>query len=112
MGQTVTWITPYKFNKDVPQNVDFRIMDTFLLFYTTLLGFLNFRLYKSLNLLYPPKLDLNKDAQDAGLSALIVESALGFTLLLSKHLLFYLYFLLNPKPNLNQPHQSKQKLKI
>lgn len=74
MGQTVTWITPYKFNKDVPENVDFRIMDTFLLFYTTLLGFLNLRLYKTLNLVYPPKLDARLDDEDAGLSALIVES--------------------------------------
>lgn len=30
-------------------------MATFTEFYTTLLGFVNFRLYQSLNLLYPPK---------------------------------------------------------
>lgn len=30
-------------------------MATFTEFYTTLLGFVNFRLYQSLNLVYPPK---------------------------------------------------------
>lgn len=30
-------------------------MATFTEFYTTLLGFVNFRLYQSLNLHYPPK---------------------------------------------------------
>lgn len=32
-------------------------MATFTEFYTTLLGFVNFRLYQSLNLRYPPKVD-------------------------------------------------------
>ena len=38
-----------------PTDVDYRVMATFTEFYTTLLGFVNFRLYQSLNLLYPPK---------------------------------------------------------
>lgn len=38
-----------------PTDVDYRVMATFTEFYTTLLGFVNFRLYHSLNLLYPPK---------------------------------------------------------
>lgn len=32
-------------------------MATFTEFYTTLLGFVNFRLYQSLNLHYPPKVE-------------------------------------------------------
>uniref|UniRef100_A0A665X2W2 Pescadillo homolog n=1 Tax=Echeneis naucrates TaxID=173247 RepID=A0A665X2W2_ECHNA len=40
-----------------PTDVDYRVMATFTELYTTLLGFVNFRLYHSLNLLYPPKLD-------------------------------------------------------
>uniref|UniRef100_A0A8D2MSB1 Pescadillo homolog n=1 Tax=Zonotrichia albicollis TaxID=44394 RepID=A0A8D2MSB1_ZONAL len=40
-----------------PTDVDYRVMATFTEFYTTLLGFVNFRLYQSLNLLYPPKID-------------------------------------------------------
>lgn len=38
-----------------PTDVDYRVMATFTEFYTTLLGFLNFKLYHSLNLFYPPK---------------------------------------------------------
>uniref|UniRef100_A0A3Q1J5R3 Pescadillo homolog n=1 Tax=Anabas testudineus TaxID=64144 RepID=A0A3Q1J5R3_ANATE len=55
MGQLVTWLVPYQFSHDHPTDVDYRVMATFTELYTTLLGFVNFRLYHSLNLLYPPK---------------------------------------------------------
>ncbi|KAM7416611.1 hypothetical protein PAMA_018589 [Pampus argenteus] len=57
MGQLITWLVPYQFSHDHPTDVDYRVMATFTEFYTTLLGFVNFRLYNSLNLIYPPKLD-------------------------------------------------------
>ncbi|XP_060104949.1 pescadillo homolog isoform X2 [Heteronotia binoei] len=57
MGQLVTWITPYAFSHNHPTDVDYRVMATFTEFYTTLLGFVNFRLYQSLNLHYPPKIE-------------------------------------------------------
>nr|XP_056715291.1 pescadillo homolog [Euleptes europaea] len=57
MGQLVTWITPYAFAHNHPTDVDYRVMATFTEFYTTLLGFVNFRLYQSLNLHYPPKIE-------------------------------------------------------
>jgi len=38
-----------------PTDVDYRIMATFVEFYTTMLGFINFRLYHTLGLHYPPK---------------------------------------------------------
>lgn len=57
MGQLITWLVPYQFSHDHPTDVDYRVMATFTEMYTTLLGFVNFRLYHSLNLLYPPKLD-------------------------------------------------------
>ncbi|XP_029366465.1 pescadillo isoform X3 [Echeneis naucrates] len=57
MGQLITWLVPYQFAHDHPTDVDYRVMATFTELYTTLLGFVNFRLYHSLNLLYPPKLD-------------------------------------------------------
>ncbi|XP_053558186.1 pescadillo homolog [Bombina bombina] len=62
LGQTVTWITPYAFSHDHPTDVDYRVMATFTEFYTTLLGFVNFRLYQTLNLQYPPKLDSRSEA--------------------------------------------------
>ncbi|KAM9446194.1 pescadillo [Clarias gariepinus] len=57
LGQIITWIVPYQFAHDHPTDVDYRVMATFTEFYTTLLGFVNFRLYQTLNLAYPPKLD-------------------------------------------------------
>ncbi|KAM9360234.1 pescadillo [Symphorus nematophorus] len=63
MGQLITWLVPYQFSHDHPTDVDYRVMATFTELYTTLLGFINFRLYHSLNLLYPPKLDSKTEAE-------------------------------------------------
>lgn len=56
-GQTITWVVPYQFSQDIPTDVDFRVMLTFLEFYRTLVGFVNFRLYNEMNMAYPPKID-------------------------------------------------------
>jgi len=57
MGQTVTWIVPHPaFTYEHPAGVDLRLMSIFVEFYTTMLGFVNFRLYHKLNLKYPPVL--------------------------------------------------------
>ncbi|KAK7525476.1 ribosome biogenesis protein Pescadillo [Phyllosticta citriasiana] len=73
-GQDILWLVPYKFVQRVPTDVDFRIMGTFVEFYTTLLQFVNFRLYTSIGLVYPPK--FNKASDDLGgeLDALRLES--------------------------------------
>ncbi|XP_036849403.2 pescadillo homolog isoform X1 [Manis javanica] len=63
LGQPIVWITPYSFSHDHPTDVDYRVMATFTEFYTTLLGFVNFRLYQSLNLHYPPKLEGQSPAE-------------------------------------------------
>lgn len=63
LGQLITWLVPYQFSHDHPTDVDYRVMATFTEMYTTLFGFINFRLYQSLNLHYPPKLD-SKDEAD------------------------------------------------
>ncbi len=55
-GQTVTWIVPHPFAYDPPESVDLRLMSIFVEFYTTMLGFVNFRLFHNLNLKYPPAL--------------------------------------------------------
>ncbi|KAI8594214.1 hypothetical protein EDD21DRAFT_103872, partial [Dissophora ornata] len=49
-------------------------MLTFLEFYQTLAGFVNYKLYSDVNLVYPPKLDLKLDEGGAGMNALIIES--------------------------------------
>lgn len=48
-------------------------MGTFVEFYTTLLGFVNFRLYTSIGLVYPPKFDAKSDEQGGELSAFTLE---------------------------------------
>lgn len=48
-------------------------MLTFLDFYQTLVGFVNFKLYNDENLIYPPKLDVSKEEAAAGLGAIEIE---------------------------------------
>ncbi|XP_077268390.1 pescadillo homolog [Temnothorax americanus] len=57
-GQTITWIVPHHFcfEPQAKNEVDFKIMSTFVEFYIVMLGFVNYRLYHTLNLHYPPKL--------------------------------------------------------
>ncbi|KAJ2423051.1 mRNA-binding ribosome synthesis protein nop7, partial [Coemansia sp. RSA 2531] len=73
-GQSITWIVPYQFSQNVPLDVDFKVMATFLQFYRTLLGFVNYRLYTTSNLSYPPKVDQSMDDSAAGLGSLRVEA--------------------------------------
>jgi pescadillo protein len=72
-GEDILWLVPYKFNQRVVGDVDFRIMGTFVEFYMTLLGFVNYRLYTSVGLKYPPKFDQLKDDQGAELGAFALE---------------------------------------
>jgi pescadillo protein len=67
------WLVPYRFVQRVNGDVDYRIMATFVEFYTTLLGFVNFRLYSSLGLRYPPKFDTRSDENGAELAAFTLE---------------------------------------
>jgi len=54
MGQTITYIVPFKYPASLPMDVDYRVMTTFLDFYVVLLKFVNFKLFSTLNLQYPP----------------------------------------------------------
>ena len=80
-GQDILWLVPYKFVQRVTGDVDFRIMGTFVEFYTTLLGFVNFRLYTSIGLVYPPRFDAKSDEQGGELGAYTLEGrSIGNTL--------------------------------
>ena len=72
-GQDVMWIVPYKFVQRMTNDVDFRIMGTFVEFYTTLLGFVNFRLYTTIGLIYPPKLNVKSDERGGELDAITLQ---------------------------------------
>ncbi|UZJ51033.1 hypothetical protein CBS101457_000353 [Exobasidium rhododendri] len=74
-GQSITWLVPYMFTQYIPHDIDFRIMSTFLELYQTLLGFVLFKLYTDINLVYPPVLDEEQDAQGAGIGALRLTEA-------------------------------------
>lgn len=72
-GQDILWLVPYQFVQRVTDDVDFRIMGTFVQFYTTLLGFINFRLYTSIGLVYPPKFSMDSADKGAELRAFTLE---------------------------------------
>ena len=75
-GQDILWLVPYQFVQRVTGDVDFRIMTTFVQFYMTLLGFVNFRLYTSIGLVYPPKFNLNSSENGGELRAFTLEGRL------------------------------------
>ncbi|KAL8655459.1 MAG: hypothetical protein Q9210_000856 [Variospora velana] len=72
-GQDILWLVPHKFVQRVTGDVDFRIMGTFVEFYTTLLGFVNYRLYTSIGLVYPPRFNAKSDELGGELSAITLE---------------------------------------
>ncbi|KKY19495.1 putative ribosome biogenesis protein [Phaeomoniella chlamydospora] len=72
-GQDIMWLVPYRFVQRVSGDVDYRIMGTFVEFYATLLGFVNFRLYTSIGLVYPPKFDVAADEKGGELAAFTLE---------------------------------------
>jgi pescadillo protein len=54
MNQKVTYLIPYKYPANLPLDVDYRVMTTFLDFYIVLMKFVNYKLYSSIGLKYPP----------------------------------------------------------
>ncbi|GAV53261.1 hypothetical protein ZYGR_0AI05450 [Zygosaccharomyces rouxii] len=73
-GEEVRWVVPFKFPENIPRDIDFRIMLTFLEFYSTLLHFVLYKLYTDSGLVYPPKIDEKKDKIISGLASYILES--------------------------------------
>ncbi|EUC53683.1 pescadillo domain protein [Rhizoctonia solani AG-3 Rhs1AP] len=77
MGQTLTWLVPYQFTQPIPPDVDARVMLTFVELYQTLLGFVFFKLYSDVSLVYPPPLNLDKDEAGAGVGAFTLEDIIA-----------------------------------
>lgn len=73
-GEPVLWLVPFKFPQNLPNDVDFKIMLTFLEFYTTLLKFVLFKLYTDSGLVYPPPVDSKKISGVGGISAYVLEA--------------------------------------
>ncbi|PRW18309.1 pescadillo-family BRCT domain-containing [Chlorella sorokiniana] len=74
-GQAVTWLVPHATSQVLPPDVDYKVMLTFLEFYSTLLQFVNYKLYHSLGLRYPPVLDPKLEQAAVGLEALMQDLA-------------------------------------
>lgn len=73
-GQTILWLVPFKFTQNMPDDIDFRVMLTFLEFYTTLVQFVLFKLYTEAGLVYPPEINQDKIKGVGGLSAYILKT--------------------------------------
>lgn len=52
-GTAIRWIVPHAFTQHLPEDVDFRVMNTFFEFYETMLNFILFKLYNDIGLRYP-----------------------------------------------------------
>ena len=70
-GQEVTWLTPHALAQTLPEDVDYRVMLTFLEFYLAMMGFVNYKLYHDNALRYPPVLDTRLEDNAAGIVAVI-----------------------------------------
>ena len=69
----ITWLVPHKFSQELPTDVDYKVMLTFLDFYEVLMGFVLYRLYASLGLKYPPTIDAAKDEQGSWMYSVKTE---------------------------------------
>ncbi|CAN6602048.1 pescadillo homolog [Trichomonascus vanleenenianus] len=76
-GQPIMWIVPFRFPQNIPSDIDFRVMCTFLEFYTTLLHFVLYRLYSEAGLVYPPTINKEKLKGVGGITAYVLESRAG-----------------------------------
>jgi len=63
LGENITWVLPHSRAYTPPSDVDFRVMSTFAEFYTSLVGFTLFQLYKREDLVYPPQCEIKEEAE-------------------------------------------------
>ena len=53
MGENITWLNPFSHRQKITYDIDYEIMNDFLELYTNLMQFVNFKLFKDLDLDYP-----------------------------------------------------------
>lgn len=73
-GQEIIWLVPFKFPQNIPSDIDFKVMVTFLEFYATLLHFVLYRLYTEAGLVYPPKINETRIKGIGGLNAYVLQN--------------------------------------
>lgn len=74
-NERVVWLTPHMLVQRLPEDVDYRVMTTFLEFYETFLSFVLFRLYHDIGLRYPPDLGSSLEEAGVGVGAVMGELA-------------------------------------
>ncbi|XP_036369120.1 pescadillo homolog isoform X2 [Octopus sinensis] len=89
-GTKVNWVIPHAVAHNYATDVDYKIMETFVEFYTTLMGFTNYRLYNSVNLYYPPQFNIGNTSKqpvidDSEESDIYEEQLAAMTQQLKKH---------------------------
>ncbi|CAK9312004.1 unnamed protein product [Citrullus colocynthis] len=70
-GQKITWLAPHSLHQILTDDVDLTVILNFMEFYETLLAFVNYHVYHSINLEYPPILDPHLEALAADLYGLL-----------------------------------------
>jgi len=75
-NEKVTWIIPHSHAHEPPSDVDFRVMSTFADFYTVLVGFTVFQLYKKEGLVYPPQVEKSNESEISKSSKELLDSLL------------------------------------
>jgi len=53
-GVSLLWLMPHSLKQDIPEDVDLKVLLTFLEFYEVLLQFVNYKLFSMRRLAYPP----------------------------------------------------------
>uniref|UniRef100_A0A183EKN5 Pescadillo homolog n=1 Tax=Gongylonema pulchrum TaxID=637853 RepID=A0A183EKN5_9BILA len=61
MGERITWVVGHDRGIGHITEVDFSVMATFAEFYVTMLEFVNYRLYHSIGLFYPPQISFKSN---------------------------------------------------
>mmetsp|Transcript_18654 Transcript_18654/g.49477 ORF Transcript_18654/g.49477 Transcript_18654/m.49477 type:complete len:597 (-) Transcript_18654:179-1969(-) len=74
-GVTVTWLDPFRFAQNLPADVDYRVMNSFLEIHETLMRSVNMRLFLKMGWSYPPRINGKLVAQGTFLSALLKAEA-------------------------------------
>uniref|UniRef100_A0A915LED7 Pescadillo homolog n=1 Tax=Meloidogyne javanica TaxID=6303 RepID=A0A915LED7_MELJA len=77
MGERITWIVGHERSVGRANELDLTTVAYFVEFYSVLLSFVNFRLYKSIGLFYPPQLQLKQNKSEN--EGLRVNSTPSFT---------------------------------
>ncbi|CAB9516843.1 Pescadillo homolog [Seminavis robusta] len=75
-GSTIRWVVPHSFTQFLPEDVDYKVMQTFFEFYETLLDFVLFKLYNDIGVRYPMPVEGDPAKLEAGSKSAILSASL------------------------------------